>query len=80
MTPWEVNTLQFPRLLSELRATGLTRKQYKELQDSMNISRDEIDALLERAEEEWQTIKSLTGTTMLLLPKVGRTNRYARRT
>lgn len=58
--PWEVNGLQFPRLLAEIRAVGLTPKQYKQLTESMDLEAYEIDDLLERAEDEWQCIKQLT--------------------
>ena len=54
---WKNNAVQFPRLLAEIRAMGLTRIQYDELQAEMNLSRDEIDELLERAETEWQSHK-----------------------
>ena len=54
---WEKDHLQFPRLLAELRAEGLTEDQYKALRASMDLDVEEIDELLERAETEWQRIK-----------------------
>ena len=57
MTTWNNNAVQFPRLLAELRAFGLTKQQYAFLHESMDLSTDEIDELFERAESEWQRIK-----------------------
>ena len=65
--PWDVNSLQFPRLLAELRAIGLTDAQYGALDASMSCDRDDIDYLLERAEEEWQAIKYLGQVDKYLL-------------
>lgn len=58
MTKWENNDIQFPRLLAEIRAIGLSEAQYKELNETMDLEQDEIDILLERAEIEWQKIKT----------------------
>ena len=54
---WGDNKIQFPRLLAEIRAIGLTNTQYKELAESMDISQLDVDELLERAESEWEEIK-----------------------
>lgn len=54
---WKNDKIQFPRLLTEIRAIGLTSTQYGELHESMDLSRDEIDEILERAEKEWQAHK-----------------------
>jgi hypothetical protein len=54
---WQENHIQFPRLLAELRAVGLTDEQYAGLAESMDLDRDSIDELLERAEDSWQRIK-----------------------
>lgn len=56
--PWLDNSVQFARLLAEIRASGLTKEQYKILQDSMDLNRGEIDELLQRAEAAWNQIKS----------------------
>ena len=56
-TKWERNELQFPRLLAEIRAVGLSSKQYAGLIESMDLTSSEIDDLLERAEYEWCVIK-----------------------
>lgn len=57
MNKWADNRIQFPRLLAEIRAVGLTPAQYHELNQSMDLAPEEIDELLERAESEWQEIK-----------------------
>jgi hypothetical protein len=59
-TNWTDKTIQYPRLLAEIRAIGLTKEQYEFLNESMDLSQDEIDEVLEWAEEDWQTIKAHT--------------------
>jgi ElaB/YqjD/DUF883 family membrane-anchored ribosome-binding protein len=54
---WKNNKIQFPRLLSEIRAIGLTAEQYSFLEESTDLSVAEIDELFERAEEEFDKIK-----------------------
>ena len=54
---WAADAIQFPRLLAELRAVGLTGEQYAGLSESMDLTRDQIDELLERAETAWQQQK-----------------------
>ena len=56
---WEKNKVQFPRLLAEIRAVGLTQKQYADLCSSMNLEKDDVDALFERAEQEWELVKEV---------------------
>jgi hypothetical protein len=55
---WLEDTIQLPRLLAEIRAIGLTKDQYRQLQDSMDLERHEIDELLRRAEVAWERTKS----------------------
>lgn len=55
---WLDNSIQFPRLLAELRAIGLTPEQYAFLTESMDLEESDIDEVLERAESEWQKIKA----------------------
>lgn len=55
---WDHNSTQFPRLLAELRAYGLTDSQYTALEEAMDLGREDIDELLERAEDEWNEIKT----------------------
>jgi hypothetical protein len=59
-TTWDNDAVQFPRLLAELRAVGLTNDQYRDLTTAMDLTFDEIDELLERAETAWQAIKAQT--------------------
>ena len=54
---WERDDVQFPRLLAEMRAQGLTRAQYKALRECMDLSTDQIDEILERAETARQKRK-----------------------
>ena len=56
-TKWDLNSIQFPRLLAVLRAVGLTAQQYADLCESMELESSDIDELLERAEEEWEVLK-----------------------
>lgn len=51
------DSIQFPRLLAEIRACGLTKEQYQFLKESMDLNRNEIDELLQRAEVAWGGIK-----------------------
>ena len=59
-TNWTDKTIQYPRLLAEIRAIGLTKEQYEFLNESMDLSQDEIDEVLEWAESDWQVIKDNT--------------------
>jgi hypothetical protein len=55
---WGDDNIQFPRLLSEICSTvSFTRKQWRELCESMDCSRDEIEELLDRAHAAWDRIK-----------------------
>jgi hypothetical protein len=55
---WESDEIQFPRLLSEIFASGLTSFQYEDLCKSMGLERRDIDELLLRAEAAWEKKKS----------------------
>jgi len=57
---WNSDKIQFPRLLAELRAIGLTPEQYEFLNESMDCDRDMVDEILERSEVVWQKIKDAT--------------------
>lgn len=57
---WESDAIQLPRLLAELRTLGLTPEQYAHLREEMDLTNNDIDELLERAETKWQTIKAAT--------------------
>lgn len=55
---WNNNQLQFARLLSEIYANiEFTDEMWKFLEDSMDLSRDEILSLFERADTEFQNHK-----------------------
>ena len=54
---WESDNIQFPRMLAEIRAIGFSSGMYEELCASMDLSIDEIDEILERAESAWNKIK-----------------------
>jgi hypothetical protein len=58
MTKWEDNSIQFPRLLAEINAcVEISEKDWKELQESMDLEEDEIIELFDRANDEWERIK-----------------------
>ena len=54
---WDRDDIQFPRLLAEIWAVGLTKKQLGDLCISMNLRREEVEALFERAEDLFEGIK-----------------------
>jgi len=54
---WLKNQVQFPRLLAEIRAVGLSLYQYASIAKSMDVSLGEIDELLLRAETEFDRLK-----------------------
>jgi hypothetical protein len=47
---WNKDSVQFPRLLAEINAAGLTDEQYDTLEESMDLDRAQIDELFDRAE------------------------------
>jgi hypothetical protein len=56
---WEDDSIQFPRLLAEIHAcVDISSKNWRELQESMDLSEGEILDLLERASEKWEFIKN----------------------
>lgn len=54
---WARDSIQFPRLLAEIYAAGLTAKQEQDICTSMDITRDDLYSLLERADREWEKQK-----------------------
>lgn len=54
---WARDSIQFPRLLAEINAVGLTKKQRADLCTSMDVTDAEITELLNRAEREWEKQK-----------------------
>lgn len=61
---WDRNDIQFPRLLAEVWAVGLTSKQLGELCISMNLRREDVEAIFERAEEVFEGIKEHADTPL----------------
>jgi len=56
---WKNDQLQFARLLSEIQASKLTSEQYKDLSESMDLSFDEIDELLQRATDAFEHLTNI---------------------
>lgn len=54
-TTWEDDSIQFPRLLSEILNTQGSL-DWEALED-MDLSRDQIEELFDRADARWQAIK-----------------------
>lgn len=55
---WENDSVQFPRLIAEIKGVGLSSEQVQELCTSMDLKKEDIYDLLERAEATWEDIKS----------------------
>ena len=54
---WDNDAVQFPRLLAEIRAVGLTAQQLAALKVSMDLSTEGICEILSRAEEVFEAFK-----------------------
>jgi hypothetical protein len=59
--PFADNSIQFPRLLAEINAVGLTKQQMRDLCSSMDLDERHVRALFERAEIEFERIKGTVG-------------------
>jgi len=46
---WNDDSVQFPRLLAEINAIGLSEEQYEELGELMDLEASEINELFDRA-------------------------------
>jgi hypothetical protein len=57
---WERNEFQFPRLLAEIYAVGLSIGDWDKLAEAMDLEKEEIGELFNRAQEEWERIKQET--------------------
>jgi hypothetical protein len=55
---WKNNSIQFPRLLAEIRAVGLTSEQIQDLTSSMDLTKGQLAELFERAEDEFERLKN----------------------
>ena len=56
---WDVDFVQFARLLDEINAVGLSQDQIKALATSMEVTPDEVKQLLNRASNRWDDLKPL---------------------
>jgi len=54
---WEDNAIQFPRLLAEIVATQ--DLNLEELASSMDLELDDVNELLDRAQNAWEAIKAV---------------------
>jgi len=52
---WYNDEIQFPRLISEIQAT--CEFSLKSLMDSMDLSREQLNELFDRAQKKWERIK-----------------------
>ena len=58
-TPWNDNSIQFPRLIAELEAAGaFTPSVVSNLRDSMDLTKQDIFEIVERATTTFDKIKS----------------------
>lgn len=57
---WDRDNVQFPRLLAEIAAVGLTSDQKIGIAKSMDINAEKLAYLFGRAEIEWMRIKAKT--------------------
>lgn len=57
---WKNNDIQFARLLSELKTTGLTPRQYHIIEDSTGLNTHQINEILDRADHQWEIIRQET--------------------
>lgn len=57
---WKCNSVQFPRLLSEIMASGcLTEEAWDTLLKEMDLESDELSELFDRAQTEWEAVKNM---------------------
>jgi len=57
MDKWKNDSIQFPRLLSEIIAGGLSNKQWNYLLAEMDIDSSELNELFDRAQVKWEKAK-----------------------
>ncbi len=65
---WRNNSVQFPRLLSEISATQ-DKLDLGALAESMDMSVDEVNELFDRAQEEWEKVKASTLGNLPVTPR-----------
>lgn len=56
-TIWKNNSIQFPRLLAEIHAIGLTQYQLEDIADSMDLTENDLMELFYRAIKQFNKIK-----------------------
>ena len=54
---WDDNSIQFPRLISEIMACGVTEELWDDLLTAMDLESDDLAELFDRAQMEWEEIK-----------------------
>ena len=54
---WGRDDVQFPRLIAEIKAVGLTHEQFAQIGISMSISAEQLAELFDRAEETFDAFK-----------------------
>ena len=65
---WRNNGIQFPRLIAELEATGaLTLPVLDKVAEEMDLDRQSVYNLVDRAQNVWDGIKADTFTARALL-------------
>lgn len=59
---WENNSIQFPRLIAEMEATGFFEQSENldALLESMDLEMDDLAELIERASTIWDSIVEAT--------------------
>ena len=57
---WNNDLIQFARMLSEIQANWCPESLVKELMDSMDLERDEVLEIFERADKVWEASKEAT--------------------
>ncbi len=55
---WDDNSIQFPRLIAEIEAAGgFTEQLVQDLCASMDLEKEDVFELIERAQYKWDDIK-----------------------
>lgn len=61
MQLWDIDLIQFARLISELQSAGaFTPEVEARLLEDMDLYNDELYELVERADRVWECVKKLT--------------------
>lgn len=58
VSPWDDNSIQFPRLICEINAcVDIRGKDWQTLCESMDLQEEDVEELFDRANDEWEKIK-----------------------